>query len=80
VVSLEEDGRVVFEVEVEKRNHLRVAVALQVGKGLLADLEHDVPMVLEQDLGRSVLALLLDLLNDVVHADVDVVQSPLGFQ
>lgn len=37
-------------------------------------------MVFEQDLGRSVLPLLLDLLEDIVHVDVDVVQSSLGLQ
>lgn len=31
MVALEEDGRVVFEVEVEEGNHLGIAVALQVG-------------------------------------------------
>ena len=80
VVSLEEDWRVVLEVEVEERNHLSITVTLKVGEGFLPDLKHNITVVLEEDFRRGILSFLPDLLNDIVHTHIDVMQCSLGLE
>ena len=80
VVSLEEDGRVVLEVEVEERNHLSITITLKVGERFLPELKHNIAVVLEEDFRRGVLPFLSHLLYDIVHTHIDVMQCSLGLQ
>lgn len=67
MVSLEEDGRVVIEVEVKERDVLCIPVALQRREGLLPQLEHEVSVEFEEDLGRSELSSLLYFFQNIIN-------------
>lgn len=80
VISLEEDRRVVVEKEVEERDVPGVSIALKSREWFVADFEHDVSVVFEQDLWRGKFASCFDLAQHIVHLYVDIVQHPLGLE
>jgi hypothetical protein len=80
VGSLEENGRVEVEVEVEKGDVLGVTIVLQGRKGLVSDLGQYVSLEFEEHLRRSVLPFLFDFIENVINLDVDILEDSLSLE
>ncbi len=78
--SFQEDRGVVVEEKIEERNVSWVFIVLQGWDGFVSDFEHHIAIESEEYFGRSVFSFLFDLLQHIVHWNVDVVKHSFGLE